>query len=97
MVIGLAIDFYEVPTAWGDLRKCTTGFRQICSNLSPCTNCVAGTYSAAADSVCTDCLAGKFFGVPEQTSIHFCTNCVAGTYAAAGAGRLSVFPTHVRD
>jgi hypothetical protein len=32
MVIGLAPDFFEVPTAWGDvLRKCTTGFHQICS------------------------------------------------------------------
>jgi hypothetical protein len=33
MVIGLAPDFYEVPTAWGDvLRKCTTGFNLVCEN-----------------------------------------------------------------
>ena len=60
-----------------------------------CTDCAAGKYSAAGATVCTDCAAGKFKATSGVNAE--CDNCAAGTYAAAGAGRLSVFPTHVRD
>jgi hypothetical protein len=35
-----------------------------------CTNCAAGTYSAAGASVCTDCVAGKYSELPGVTEVR---------------------------
>ena len=62
--------------------SCNAGYFYDSSKSTPtCTQCAAGTYSAAGATSCTNCDAGKYSAAGASS----CTNCSAGTYSAAGA------------
>jgi len=48
-----------------------------------CTECGAGTWSAAQATVCTNCTTGTYSETVGGTTVDVCTPCNAGTYAAS--------------
>ena len=74
------------------LCACGPSLGLVYTEVSNCTNCVAGKYSttvgASQASTCMDCVAGKY---SNATGVSTCMDCVAGTYSNA-TGVSACFP-----
>jgi hypothetical protein len=73
------------------LRSCAAG--QYSLN-AVCTNCAAGTFSAAGNvESCTGCAAGTF----SASGASSCTSCAAGTFSLSNASTCSSCPANTNS
>ena len=60
--------------------------------IGNCTQCPAGYYSKAGDTICTGCPLGTYSTVIGATSNTVCTQCAIGTYSSAPSSNCTLCP-----